>query len=221
MNRSIVMQLVAKDLYLYRWMIVAAVLVGAVSVPFMGGSGVSVGLVLFMTNIIAFGIFLVMYGVLKERQERSLLFVLSLPVSPMQYTWAKVLAGLIGFLLPWAVLTLGIVALMAWSPETPDGRIPGFVALMAFFLGNFCLLLAIALVATSERWIVAGILVTNMSVPLFLGTVLGLPGIEQFRGAEVAVWTPTALLAIAAPVLLSLVSIGGALLVQSRRRDVL
>ncbi|HYC92897.1 MAG TPA: AAA family ATPase [Thermoanaerobaculia bacterium] len=110
MNRSITGRLVAKDLYLYRPLIACALVAGVASLVlsrFSAGdhvsTGVNAGVVLFMTTIIAFGIFIAMGGILKERQDRSQLFVLSLPIAPAQYAMAKVGAALIAFLVPWIV----------------------------------------------------------------------------------------------------------------------
>ena len=157
MNRSISGRLIAKDLYLYRWLIIAAVLIGTAALPLMRlgpgdgvRSGVNLGMILFITNVIVLGIFIVMYGVLKERQDKTSLFILSLPVSPMQYTTAKVGAALLAFLAPWLLLTGGTIALILLSDTAPDGGIPSFAAMMTFFLCNFCVLLALVLVTTSE-----------------------------------------------------------------------
>ena len=67
------------------------------------------GLIGGFETIIAYGIFIAMLAILKERQDRSQLFVLSLPVSPAQYSRAKVWAALIAFFAPWSLLTLFVV----------------------------------------------------------------------------------------------------------------
>ena len=104
---SLVGRLVAKDLYFYRWLIVGTLLAGVASLAasrFEDGDGVStgpnLGILLFMTTVIAFGVSLPMI-LLKEHQTRTSIFVLSLPVSPAQYSFAKVAAALIAFLVPW------------------------------------------------------------------------------------------------------------------------
>ncbi len=183
MNRSIVGRLIAKDLYLYRGLIAAALLAGVAALVlsrFSEGdnvtTGLNLGFLLFITTIIAFGIGIVMLVVLKERQDKSQLFVLSLPISTAQYSLVKVLSALCAYLVPWLVLTAGVVVLTAVS-ALPDGGLPFFVAMMAFFLANFCLLLAVIAITLSELWAVVGILVTNLSVTLFLVNVGKLPGV--------------------------------------------
>ena len=95
MSKSIVWRLIAKDLYLYRWLIAGTLLVGLASifVSNAGGAFRTIAFILVVTCIVALGVFLGIFCVLTERQTRSVLFVLSLPVSPMQYTMAKVAAS--------------------------------------------------------------------------------------------------------------------------------
>ena len=40
--------------------------------------------------------------------------------------------------------------------------------MLLFFLANFCFLLSVGLVTTSEFWAIAGILGTNTAVPVFM-----------------------------------------------------
>lgn len=223
MNNSVVGRLIAKDLYLYRWLIAAAVIAGAVSLVisrFSAGdnvsTGLNIGVVLFMTTIIAFGIAISMLVILKEHQDRSKLFVLSLPVSPAQYSMAKVLAALIAFLVPWLALTAGAVVATAVSGR-PHGGIPFFVVTMMFFLVNFCLLMAVVAITTSELWAVTGILITNVSVPLFLANIGRLPGAG--RRQDIANWSPAILSVLAVEIALILVSLGLAFYVPSRKKD--
>jgi hypothetical protein len=224
-GRSIVGRLVAKDLYLYRWLIAAALVAGAASLVLSGVSegdnvrtGMNAGFVLFLTTIIAFGIAVAMIGLLRERQEKSQLFVLSLPVSPAQYQAAKVVAALVAFLGPWALLTGGVVALTLGS-DLPDGGIPFFVAMMTFFLGNFCTLLALIAITLSELWAVAGILVTNVSVTFFLARIGSLPEVVAHRNDAAATWGPAILTVLAVEAAWIALALALAFYLPSRRKD--
>lgn len=219
MNRSIVARLIAKDLYLYRWLIAGTVLAGLASILISGADGAigTVGDILFITCIVVHGIFLAMHGLLTERQSKSLLFVLSLPISPMLYATTKVVACLIAFLVPWLVFTATVVGFTLAFDPPPDGALPFTAAMMGLFLANFCILVAIGLVTGSELWCAVGIIGTNTSVPVFLGIVL--PAVTQGVDGPVPVWN-TAILAtlgIEAAVIVS--SLGLALYLQSRKKD--
>lgn len=219
MNRSVVASLVAKDLYLYRWLIVGTLLVGLVSILATGADGAvgTIGQILFVTCIVVLGVFLAIHGLLTERQSRSLLFALSLPISPMQYAAAKVAACLIAFGIPWVVLTATIVGLTIAFDPPADGALPFATATMGFFLANFCILIAIGLITGSELWSVAGIIGTNTSVPVFLGIVL--PAIAVDIGGPVAVWSPAILTTLAIEVAVIALSLSLAFYVQSRKKD--
>ena len=88
MNSAIIRQLVLADLYLLRWMIVGAVAggAGAIAVMPLGRVPAYVGSVLLICVLIILNIFLVMSGIVQERKDKVQVFVLSLPISPMQYT---------------------------------------------------------------------------------------------------------------------------------------
>jgi ABC-type transport system involved in multi-copper enzyme maturation permease subunit len=168
---------------------------------------------------VALGVFIAMYGILVERKEKTLLFVLSLPVTPLQYAAAKVLAALIAFLIP--VIVLAAVALgynLAFDPP-PNGEIPVTVAMLGLFLANFCFLVALLLITGMEVWAVAGILLTNLSIPIFMNVVYGLPGVAEHVQGPVAVWSPAILTILGVEALVALLALGIAFTVQSRRTD--
>lgn len=219
MNRSIVARLIAKDLYLYRWLIIGTLCAGLASILLSGADGAigNIGGILFVTCILVLGVFLAMHSLLTERQSKSLIFVLSLPISPMQYTTAKVAACLIAFLIPWTVLTGTIVGItLAFDPPT-DGTLPFKITMMVFLLSNFCILIAVALITGSEVWGAVGIIATNTSVPVFLSSVL--PAITDDSRGSVPVWSPAILTTLGVEAAVIALSLGLAFYIQSRRKD--
>lgn len=219
MNRSVVARLVAKDLFLYRWIIIGTLVAGLGSLVVSGLDGAvgQIGSILLITSIVVLGVFLAIYGLLTERSTRSLLFVLSLPISPMQYAVAKVVACLVAFLIPWLAITAVLVASMLVLDSSSAGQLPSAMVMMTLFLANFCILIAIGIITGSEIWAVVGIIATNTSIPVLLGTVL--PGLVGNTDGAVAVWSPTILVTLGILVLVMAVSLGVAFFVQSRRRD--
>lgn len=174
MKDSIIWRLVAKDLYLYRGLTLGTLGAGMAALLLSGQDGTlgTVGEILFVTVLVVHSAFLALHSLFTERKSRSLLFVLSLPLSPRQYAQAKIGACLIAFLLPWALLLATIVGLtLGFAPEDAV-RLPSVLVLMGLLLANFCLLLAIALVSDSELWGVAGIIATNTSIPVFSAAVV-------------------------------------------------
>lgn len=229
MNRSIVIRLIAKDLHLQRWIVAGALVAGVASLALTdsgrgdgeaSGTGLDLGFLLFLTTLITFGILVPMLGILKESQDKSQLFVLSLPVSPAQYARSKVLAALATFLLPWLALTAG-VAMLTLATDRPDGGLPFFVALMGFLLGNFCTLTALVAIARSELWAVVGILITNVSVTPFLVHLGKLPGVAGRSGEAVATWSPEVLTLLAIELAWIVAALALAFWLPTRRHDFL
>ncbi|HPA51203.1 MAG TPA: hypothetical protein PLP50_06335 [Thermoanaerobaculia bacterium] len=223
---SLTARLIARDLHHYRWLILGTAIAGAASLVltrFGDGDGIStgpnVGFLLLLTTVIVLGVALPML-VLKEHETRSDLFVLSLPVSAAQYSFAKVASALAAFLLPWTALTGGAAAVTALSPA-PDGSLPFFVATMTFLLVNFCLLMALTVITRSEPAAIAGILVTNFSVTVFMSRLARLPGVAGRSKDAVATWSPEVLAVLAVELVVILLSLALAFYVPSRRRDAL
>jgi len=221
MSNSVVWRLIRKDLYLYRWLIGGSLAVGLGSLLIAGMNemGGNIGFILLLTSVVALGVFIAIYGILTERKERTLLFVLSLPISTTQYTAAKVASSLIAFLIPWLVLTVTIAVLTVTIEASLDGRLPFTVTMMFFFLANFCVLVAVTILTRSEFWAVAGIVITNLSVSLYVSTVRGLPGIREHVEGPIAVWSPTILTTLGIEIAVIALSLALVFFVQSRKKD--
>lgn len=217
MTRSVVGRLIAKDLYLYRWLIAGTILAGVTSigVAARGGASGTIGGILLVTSVITLGVFLSIHALLSERQSKALLFVLSLPISPMQYAVAKIAASLLAFLIPWTALTGLIVGLELTYGSAGDLAFTGI--LMGFLLANFCILIAVGIVTGSEFWAVVGILVTNTSVPVFMS--IALPALRRAGEGQGAAWSPAVAATLGAEAAVIALSLGIAFYVQARRHD--
>lgn len=88
---GIVRRLVVRDLYLMRWVVLASLVSGAAAVAILpiGGASAYVGGVSLICVLVILNIFLVMTGIVQEKKDKVLLFTLSLPLSPAQYTIAR------------------------------------------------------------------------------------------------------------------------------------
>jgi hypothetical protein len=60
---------------------------------------------------------------------------------------------------------------------------------------------------------------TNLTVPLFMNVVVGLPGIREYIQGPVAVWSPTIFAILGTEATVAVLSLGIAFYVQSRRTD--
>jgi ABC-2 type transport system permease protein len=220
MNGSIVRHLVLKDLYLVRWMIAGSIVAGLIALAMLPLGRVSayVGGVSLICVLIILNIFLVMGGVVQEKKDKVLLFVLSLPVSTTQYTVAKVLANAIAFTVPWLILTAANIVMIDVS-QIPNGILPFWVTVLAYLLFYYCALLAVSLVKDSTGWHTTAIIIGNVSVNFLIPFLLSRPSVRAHGEGPTAVWSADLVAIIAVEVLAGVVALGLAVYFHSRRPD--
>ena len=220
---AVARKLVLKELYVHRWMMAtaSAAVAGSALLCAFGKAAFNVGALAWMTTLIACGVMLAIYGVMNERKEQSLLFVLSLPVSTGQYVLAKIIGLLLAYLVPWLAATAAAVALGLLSPAINDGLLPYVVTLCGFLLANFAVVLSGTLLARSEGRVTALIIATNMAVSLFLFIVGALPGIRDHIGGPAPVWNGTVLAIVLVELAVFAFVLVLPLLTAARRRDFL
>lgn len=220
MNGSVVTRLVLKDLHLWRGLVIGALAAGGGSLAIMPITPVAsyVGGVAFVCVLVILNIVLVMNGVVQERKDKVQLFILSLPVSTTQYTTAKVIANVIAFTVPWAVLTAAALTMIVVS-AMPDGLLPFWTVLLAYLLGYYLVLLAVALATDSTGWHATIITVGNVSINLLIPLLLNLPSIgPQTRNAH-AVWTADVVGMVAGALLVGAAALALAICLRARRAD--
>lgn len=186
-------KLVAKELYVNRWFIAIGSIAGVLSVLICTTSkvGFNIGALTWITTIVVIGVMLALYGIMNERKENSLLFVLSLPLSIPDYVRAKQLGLAVCFVIPWAISSAAALIFVIAHPGAPDGLLPYLVLLCAFMLANFSVVLCGTLHARSESVVSAVIVVTNMAVTLFMFLIGGLGDINSHMWGPVPVWNQT------------------------------
>jgi ABC-type multidrug transport system permease subunit len=220
MSRSIVRHLILKDLYLLRWMIVASIAAGAIAVAIMPLSEASayVGAVSLICTLIVLNIFLVMSGVVQERKDNVLLFILSLPVSTTQYVAAKVSANALAFIVPWLALTVATVVVVDLS-QIPNGILPFWIALLGYLLFYYCALLAVGMLSDSTGVHATAIVIGNISVNFVIPVLLGLRSIAEHGKGQTAVWTADIGAIVTIEIVASLAALGLAIHFRSRTGD--
>lgn len=220
MNRSIVRQLILKDLYLMRWMIGGALVAGLASLAMMPFGKVFsyVGGVSLICVLIVLNIFLVMHGVAQERKDKVLLFILSLPVSTTQYTLAKVLGNAIAFLVPWLVLTAANVVMIDVT-SLPNGVLPFWLTILGYLLFYYCALLAVALASDSTGWHTTAIIIGNVSVNFLIPFLLSRPAVIAHGDGAVAIWSADLVAILTAELLAGVAALALAVHFHSRRSD--
>jgi ABC-2 type transport system permease protein len=220
---KLIQHLVQKDWYFMRKPLAAYLGVGAFALFLVsaGSEGTFfAGSVLLFTLLISLGIHLVMATVIQERTHQTLAFVMTLPISPREYTTAKILANLVIFAIPWALLLGGTLAILGLGLNGAGQRLIPFATVMLteIFLA-YCFVLAVALVSESEGWTIAAMVTTNLLFQGVLYWVSHLPGMASTMKGTAVVWNSTSLGLLFTEMALIAALVGVTFRLQSRKTD--
>jgi ABC-type transport system involved in multi-copper enzyme maturation permease subunit len=218
---NIVMRkLIAKELHVNRWFIIGGALSGIASmlIAATGKTGFNVGALTWLTTVIATGVMLALYGIMNERKEHALRFVLSLPLSIADYVRAKMLGLAACFAIVWLAASAAAL-LLVLTTRVPDGLAPYTVLLCLFMLANFAVVLFGSLYARSEALTSAVIVVTNMGVSIFMFTVGPLPGIAESMWSPTPAWNSTFWTVLGCELAVLVVAFALPFFLAARRRD--
>jgi ABC-2 type transport system permease protein len=220
MNRALIARLILKDWYLNRLLLVLIGAAGTLSIGLLylrrEDTG-TVGLVSALIAAVILSILLPMQTVVNERKQHNLAFVMSLPISPMEYTAAKVVGNLSAFLVLWAAIAIGVLGTLARTGIF-GGVIPlGMVAALSPFV-TFSLLLAVSIVVESEVWAVLTMGATNVSYSFWF-LLMKIPGLREQLKSPVAIWSRPILWILAGQITVIVVALGLTFYLQSRKRD--
>ncbi len=224
MNIDMIEKLIAKDWYLQRWTIVGYLLGGAFAIGLLGFGGeaaFTAGMILLITVLMALGIHVAMATVVAERTEKTLPFVMSLPISPIDYATAKIGANLLIFLVPWTAMVLGAIAVILARGGVPDGLLPYTVLTLTVIFVNYCIVLCGALVSESIGWTIGVMVACNLGFQAFIHTVSKIPSIAATIEGPIVVWTADALGVLGAEIAAIVLLIGATYWLQSRKTDFL
>ena len=221
MNYSMVKSLILKDWYFQRRAILLSLLGGAVSlaiVAFGGQAGFTIGLILLVTIMVMVGAMTVMGNTIGERENQTLTFAMSLPISYVEYTTSKIVGNLLIFVPFWLAVVAGCVGLIVIAPAI-HGLFAFTVIMAVEILLSICLMIAVALVSESKGWTIAAMVAGNLALNLVGYGVAHIPSIGDGMWRKVITWSPAASLLLAVEIALIALMLGGAFLIQSRKRD--
>ena len=224
MSNSIVRTLVAKDLGINGLPLTLYGVIGVVAMVLLNTKNEAafyVGFILLLGAVIAPGTHMVVSTIMYERKPAVLPFILSLPVSYMDYTKAKFLTNAIAFMVPWVLLISASVLTILLAPQIPDGLLPAACIILVELMMGFFILLAVALVLESEAWSVATMVLVNSTISLVMYFVFGFDEISRYTETDQIVWNSTALTLLGVELLIVAVSIALLFYLQSRKRDFL
>jgi hypothetical protein len=208
-DAAMVWKLVVKDWQVYQkqlagfvgGMLLALGLVG-MGTPLMA----SAGALLLLVQLLVVGTYAIQSSIMAERKLQTVPFIMSLPVTPMDVYWGKLLANLVIYLVPFLLVTGGLLALILSTPR-PDGAVPWLAVVALFMLAIFCVSLCVAIAVESEGWNIFAILALMTLIGPFLYWVSRLDGIVQYLKTDDIVWSAPVLGVLAAEVAVIAVAI--------------
>jgi hypothetical protein len=219
MNRALVLRLIAKDWYLSRVPLTIIACAGAVSTGLLYLRNSTSGMVAMTSAIITLvflSILLPMLTVVTERKERNLAFVMSLPISSMEYTAAKVFGNLSAFIVLWLAVStafLGTLWMAGFGGILPIGVVIAFVPFV-----SFCLMLGVAIVKESEIWAIVTMGACNVSYS-FAWLAMIRFGLLKDAGGPVPIWNERILAILAAEIVVIVGALALTFYLQSRKTD--
>jgi ABC-type multidrug transport system permease subunit len=162
-----------------------------------------------------------MVTVVTERTEQTLPFVMSLPISPREYTTAKILANVLIFMIPWLTLLIGTIVVIGARSVVPDGLIPFSTVILTEIFTAYLLVLAVAVVSESMAWTVVAMVTTNLFFQGFIFTVARIPEIARDIKLDRAHWSAPVLTLLGVEVALMVAFIAITFVLQNRKKDFL
>ena len=221
MNYSMVKALILKDWYFQRMAILLTLAGGAASlaiVIFGGQPGFTLGLILLVTVLVMSSAMSVMGNTIGERENQTLAFAMSLPISYIDYTTSKILGNLLIFVPIWLAIVSGCLGLIVVAP--PIRGLFAFTVIMAVeILISTCLMIAVALVTESKSWTIAAMVTGNVALNVVGYGVAHIPGIGNGMWGKAIQWSPAATIAVAIELALIALLLGGTFFIQSRKKD--
>lgn len=222
MNLQAIKILFLKDLFLcrrYLFGYLAGALVSALLTVTPNQTLSYIGFILMMTVAIGSGIHMIAILLLSESTDQTRLFVMSLPVSLLDYSIGKMSVVLATYLLPWstmfALTVIGTIVL----PEAHDGKVVVIPAIFLFLFASFMLQLAVAVVSESVGMTISVMVAGNVLLNLFLMKISALPEVKAVSDSNLIVWPVAIQWTILMEVLFIALALGVSFWFQTRTRD--
>ena len=221
MSQSMVRHLIVKDFQMHRTTIVSSIIVGVLGLAILQLKGVAglLGIIGFFTTLIVCGSLISHASILKERKGHNLAFLMSLPISVVEYTTAKILGALAMFMIPWLVLLGTGLSLVLGRRDIPHGIIPVMLILVTAPLVGFCLMIAIGLVGESEGSVIAGTIAVNVGYSFCWVLIVSNAELRDGLSSPTPIWNPTVLAVLGSEFAAIAVILAITFYLQSRKKD--
>jgi hypothetical protein len=226
-NTAIIARLIIKDFTIWRKLILIFFAVDAACIALLAilydripiHVFLNLGFTLLVTPTASLGIALLMQTNVFEKAKSTQHFIMSLPVTPTDFTLAKLCVNIPVFTVVWLAMASTGLYFAYWLGMLPQGAVP-YMSIV--FLGVFLAyvgVLSVSLISPSLGMTVGAILFFDVVTPAYLWAILYLEPIGSVINGPVAVWNSTEIGIMALQVVAAAGAVGGTLLFQGRKRD--
>ena len=191
LNLPVIKQLIAKDWVLFQKQLAAYVTAGIFALCLLGlakGWSFYLGSLMLIVVLVAAACFSISTSLLAERKEHTLAFMMTLPVTPLDFYLAKLLGNLVTFFVPFLVMFIGTIAVIAYTP-LPDGLIVFSSLVFGFVALAYALSLSVAMAVESEGWNTFAMIGSMVLINPFIMLLGQIPEISKYVQTESVVWS--------------------------------
>jgi hypothetical protein len=220
MNPNTIRILFLKDLFLSRRPLFTYFVIGLVASALACQPQATiayVGFILVITVAIGAGFHLIGTLLLAETMTQTRLFVMSLPISLLDYSIGKIAVILTTYLIPWTAMF--VILTIAAYVMGQQGNVAILPTIFLFLLGSFTLQLVAAVISNSVGWTIGVTVACNICLNVFIVKLFADPEVSALSKSNVLSWPNSVLQIIAVELLIIGLALVLAFLFQTRQRD--
>jgi ABC-2 type transport system permease protein len=206
-NLPVIKRLIAKDWVLFQKQLAAYVTAGIFALCLIGmakGWSFYLGSLLLLVVMVGTSCFSISTSLLVERKEHTLAFVMSLPLTPLDFYLAKLLGNLVTFFVPFLIMAVGTLAVIAFTP-LPDGLIVYATLIFGFVVLAYSVSLSVAMAVESEGWNTFAMIGSMVLINPFMMLLGQIPEISRYVSNENIVWSRPAVAILLVQIVASIV----------------
>lgn len=207
LNWSVIKLLVAKDWVLFQKQLAAYVTAAIFALCLLGMAkawSFYLGSLLLIVVLVAAACFSISTALLTERKAHTLAFIMSLPVSPLDFYLAKMLGNLITFFVPFLIMLAGTLLVILYTP-LPDGLIVYSTLIFGYVALAYAVSLSVAMAVESEGWNTFAMIGSNVLINPFIMALGQIREISAFVETENIVWNAPAVGILAVQISVSVI----------------
>jgi hypothetical protein len=220
MNTSMITALMRKDFHFFHRIAVGYLVFGLLAIALASVPGTPffmAGGILLVTTLSTLGMHLPVVTVLGERRNQTLAFLMSLPITPAEYTWSKLAFNLLSYFGVWSLLLFACIGAIRLQDHLPYGLIPFLFIVFGGCAAYAVLVLAAALVRDSLDKTIRAVVFWNV---VLQGTVYSAAtnrAIHVSMQGDTVLWSADAFGFLLAELVLIIAGLGATLRLQSRK----